>query len=123
MIHTAVALWPSRKTGRHNNVAVFDYRAMYAEIQRADNISPEMLRHEAGENTRAVGNGTHWSQDSVGVLPQLQMDLADARNEAKAEMKKHEPGSSEYAGFNTLQLAFKAQCRHGIWPHGTHRSW
>jgi DNA polymerase I len=110
------------KTGRHNNVAVFDYRAMYAEIQRADNISPEMLRHEAGENTRAVGNGTHWSQDNVGVLPKLQMDLADARNEAKAEMKKHEPGSSEYAGFNTLQLAFKrsAASVYGLMGHAGH---
>tara|TARA_R110001632_G_scaffold29027_1_gene77201 strand:+ start:5672 stop:7960 length:2289 start_codon:yes stop_codon:yes gene_type:complete len=110
------------KTGRHNNVAVFDYRAMYAEIQRADNISPEMLRHEAGENVRAVGNGTFWSQESVGVLPQLQMDLADARNDAKAEMKKHEAGTSEHAGFNTLQLAFKraAASVYGLMGHTGH---
>jgi DNA polymerase elongation subunit (family B) len=110
------------KTGRHNNVAVFDYRAMYAEIQRADNISPEMLRHEAGENIRAVGNGTFWSQESIGVLPQLQMDLADARNAAKAEMKKHEAGTSEHAGFNTLQLAFKraAASVYGLMGHTGH---
>ena len=35
------------------------------------------------------------------------MDLADARNKAKAQMKKHEAGSNEYAGFNALQLAYK----------------
>lgn len=93
--------------GRHHNVGVFDYRAMYAEIQRADNISPETIRFSDEGNVRFVKNGTYWSQDAVGVLPRLQMDLADARNQAKAEMKKHAPGSSEYAGFNTLQLAFK----------------
>jgi len=109
-------------TGRHPHVGVFDFRAMYAEIQRGNNISPEMIRQEPTEHTRTVGNGTHWDQRSMGVLPQLQIDLADARNAAKAEMKKHAPDSSEYAGFNTLQLAFKraAASVYGLMGHTGH---
>jgi len=50
------------------------------------------------------------------------MDLADARNAAKAEMKKHEAGTSEHAGFNTLQLAFKraAASVYGLMGHTGH---
>lgn len=95
------------KGGRHHNVAVLDYRAMYAEIQRGGNISPETRRNAPGKDIKQLPNGTYWYQGKVGILPQLQMDLADARNKAKAEMKKHEASSNEYAGFNALQLAYK----------------
>lgn len=95
------------KGGRHQNVAVLDYRAMYAEIQRGGNISPETRRLEAGKDIKELPNGTFWYHGKIGVLPQLQMDLADARNKAKAQMKKHEAGSNEYAGYNALQLAYK----------------
>tara|TARA_R110000851_G_scaffold220568_3_gene373358 strand:+ start:7583 stop:9811 length:2229 start_codon:yes stop_codon:yes gene_type:complete len=110
------------KVGRHPNVGVFDYRAMYAEIQRAHNISPDTLRKEAGEGTVELPNGTHWDQTEMGVLPKLQVNLAEARNKAKAQMKKHEPGSNEYAGFNALQLAYKraaASC-YGLMGHKGH---
>ena len=108
--------------GRHMNVGVFDFAAMYAEIQRADNISPETYVSRGGNNIKSLDNGTHWDQSTTGVLPQLQMDLADARNEAKAEMKKHDPSSTEYAGFNTLQLAFKrsAASVYGLMGHTGH---
>jgi DNA polymerase elongation subunit (family B) len=95
------------KGGRHANVGVFDYRAMYAEIQRNENISRETKRNGPGEDIKELANGTFWYQGETGVLPQLQMDLADARNKAKEQMKKHEPGSNGYAGFNALQLAYK----------------
>ena len=113
---------PHPKTGRFYDVACFDFRAMYAEIQRGNNISPETIRFSTGEGIRELGNGTYWYQGKRGVLPQLQMDLADARNAAKAEMKKHAPESSEYAGFNTLQLAFKraAASVYGLMGHTGH---
>ena len=74
------------------------------------------------EDFVTLENGTTWDQRTVGVLPQLQIDLAAARNDAKAEMKKHEPGSTEYAGFNTLQLAFKraAASVYGLMGHTGH---
>lgn len=110
------------KVGRFTNVGVFDFRAMYAEIQRGNNISPETIRYEVGDETRTLGNGSIWYQGKMGVLPQLQIDLAEARNSAKAEMKKHEPNSQEYAGFNTLQLAFKraAASVYGLMGHTGH---
>lgn len=110
------------KVGRFTDVGVFDFRAMYAEIQRGNNISPETIRHEIGAETRTLGNGSTWYQGKMGVLPQLQIDLAEARNNAKAEMKKHEAGSQEYAGFNTLQLAFKraAASVYGLMGHKGH---
>lgn len=110
------------KVGRFTNVGVFDFRAMYAEIQRGNNISPETIRYEVGDETRTLGNGSIWYQGKMGVLPQLQIDLAEARNDAKAQMKKHEPASQEYAGFNTLQLAFKraAASVYGLMGHTGH---
>jgi DNA polymerase elongation subunit (family B) len=110
------------KGGRHANVAVLDYRAMYAEIQRMGNISPETLRSEPGEDILELPNGTFWYQGERGVLPQLQMDLADARSDAKVEMKKHDPSSNEYAGFNALQLAYKraAASAYGLMGHTGH---
>ena len=110
------------KVGRHHNVGVFDYRAMYAEIQRGGNISPDTLRDEPGKDIKELPNGTFWYQGKIGVLPQLQMDLADARNKAKGEMKKHDPTSNEYAGYNALQLAYKraaASC-YGLMGHKGH---
>lgn len=117
------------KGGRHEWVAVFDFAAMYAEIQRAYNISPETLiidpEHDVTMNEDiaiTLENDTAWDHRTVGVLPQLQIDLAAARNDAKAEMKKHEPESTEYAGFNTLQLAFKraAASVYGLMGHTGH---
>ena len=110
------------KVGRHPHVGVFDYRAMYAEIQRGANISPDTLRDGPGKDILELGNGTYWYQGKRGVLPQLQIDLADARNYAKKQMKKHEPGSNEYAGYNALQLAYKraaASC-YGLMGHKGH---
>tara|TARA_R100000329_G_scaffold109690_3_gene90140 strand:- start:6222 stop:8519 length:2298 start_codon:yes stop_codon:yes gene_type:complete len=110
------------KVGRFLNVGVFDFRAMYAEIQRGNNISPETIRYVVSDETRTLGNGSIWYQGKMGVLPQLQIDLAEARNNAKAQMKKHQPGSQEYAGFNTLQLAFKraAASVYGLMGHVGH---
>lgn len=110
------------RTGRHEMVGVFDFRAMYAEIQRGNNISPETQMDEDGDNIKTLGNGTHWHQGKTGVLPQLQMDLADARNEAKEKMKKYDTTSPEYAGFNTLQMAFKraAASAYGLMGHKGH---
>ena len=74
---------------------------------RGGNISPETRRNAPGKDIKQLPNGTYWYHGKVGILPQLQMDLAYARNKAKAQMKKHKPGSNEYAGFNALQLAYK----------------
>jgi len=120
---------PNAVGGRHDMVAVFDFRAHYAAIQEGHNISPETLRGKDGEcwvpmtdNILALENGTFWEQSEIGVLPELQIDLADARNAAKQEMKNHDPKSSEYAGFNTLQLAFKraAASVYGLMGHTGH---
>lgn len=110
------------KTGRHESVGVFDFRAMYAEIQRGNNISPETQREGPGDDIKELDNGTFWYQGTTGVLPQLQMDLADARNEAKGKMRLHHPSSREYAGYNTLQLAFKraAASVYGLMGHTGH---
>tara|TARA_R110002110_G_scaffold35277_1_gene119291 strand:+ start:4339 stop:6651 length:2313 start_codon:yes stop_codon:yes gene_type:complete len=110
------------RTGRHEMVGVFDFRAMYAEIQRGNNISPETHVLNGGKNIKTLGNGTHWHQGVMGILPQLQMDLADARNEAKEKMKKYDTTSPEYAGFNTLQMAFKraAASVYGLMGHKGH---
>lgn len=109
-------------TGRHQSVGVFDFRAMYAEIQRGNNISPETQREGPGDDIKELDNGTFWYQGKRGVLPQLQMDLADARNHAKANMRLYDPSSKEYAGFNTLQLAFKraAASVYGLMGHTGH---
>ena len=55
--------------GRHEGVAVLDFKGLYPSIMLGDNLCWTTQRDNPSETTRTMANGTHWEQEEQGVLP------------------------------------------------------
>ena len=70
------ALVRDPKVGLHKNVAVYDFRAEYPSIIMTWNMSPETIDKNGDIE---VGNGTRFSSEEPGLLPQVLEDLQRLR--------------------------------------------
>ena len=101
--------------GLHENVAAFDFSALYPSMIIARNISFETISEEPTEFAVNIKTPKDFSPvveeemryfktDELGVLPRALLDLQNLRNEYKGLMKK-EPDN--YDMWNNNQLAVK----------------
>jgi len=90
------------KPGIHDNVGIFDIRAMYHSNVNLHNISWDTL----DANGVDCGNGVRFAQDRQGLLGRHMDRMTELRNDYKAQMKscKTEQGRVKY---DTLQFAAK----------------
>jgi DNA polymerase elongation subunit (family B) len=107
----AIVLQP--KEGIHKNVAVFDFAAMYTSIYITFNYSPEVIvKNDEREDdviiTTDIGTTRYrnWSVQQ-GILPKLEKEMLQKRNEFKKERDKWPGTSVQYRVADELQGTFK----------------
>ena len=104
--HMQAAHIPDPVVGRHEGVACVDYASLYPNIIRSDNLCPTTKRAGPGVGIKTLGNGTHWDQQTKGVLPSIVEEMLELRAEYKRKMREAKT-DEERLGFNMLQMAAK----------------
>jgi DNA polymerase I len=98
---------PDPIPGRHEGVALVDYASLYPNIILSLNLSWETKKQNAGSNNvKSPGNGTHWSQDEVGLLPSVVSEMLALRKDYKKKMYEA-TDTNEKLGYDMLQTATK----------------
>lgn len=79
------------------NVAVYDMSRYYPSIIISFNISPETKNTEGnGVKVSVNGKEIYYSQDRVGLLPQICKKFLEERNKLEEQLAKLTPGTEEY---------------------------
>lgn len=93
--------------GLHRNVLTVDFTSLYNRIMQSWNISPETLRK--GERKIYVPNKEEvwFSQDTIGVIPQIIKGLEDDRNYYKKKRNQYDKGSELWKKYDMLQETVK----------------
>ena len=89
--------------GIHDNIGIFDVKAMYHSNVNLHNISWDTLSEDGVD----CGNGTCFRQDKKGLLGRQMDRMTDLRNHYKALMKSAET-EQERVRYDTLQYAAKS---------------
>jgi DNA polymerase I len=102
----AIVLEPS--VGRHDNVAVLDFSAMYPSLMVKYNISPDTLVDRAGEDVFEVPEvGHHFRNDPPGFYKIVLSQLIESRQAAKREAAKTPRGTPEHKILKAREKATK----------------
>lgn len=91
--------------GIHPEVAVFDFNALYPNLIKSLNISPETIDAE-GE---IVIDDVRFTGKKEGLLPSLVDFLMNERYRYKKLMQKHPLGSYKHTLYDMMQTGFKAR--------------
>jgi len=89
--------------GIKDNVAVFDVRAMYTNLQISLNISVDTKSPDGDIEI----HGVKFKSQPEGIIPKLLRSLQDERNKLKAQLKEHLEDSVEYQEYNDRQNSVK----------------
>ncbi|MFB6119051.1 DNA-directed DNA polymerase [Halosegnis sp.] len=96
-------------SGVRENVTVLDLKSLYPMCMVTTNASPETkVDPEAydGETYRAP-NGTHFRKEPDGIIREMVDELLTEREQKKAARDEHEPGTDDYARYDSQQAAVK----------------
>jgi len=88
--------------GIHDNVGIFDVKAMYHSNVNLHNISWDTLCEDGVD----CGNGVRFTQERQGLLGRQMDRMTQLRNHYKAQMKSSE-SEQERVKYDTLQFAAK----------------
>jgi len=106
----AVVLQP--KPGIHENIAVLDFKALYPNIMRTYNVSPDAY---LGPSEPEPPGGVyvapevkhHFRKEPLGFYNQVLSRLISARDEIRPKLKELDPKSAEYRVLDARQKAVK----------------
>ena len=102
----AIVLEPS--VGRHDNVAVLDFSAMYPSLMVKYNISPDTLVDRAGEDVFEVPEvGHHFRKNPPGFYKIVLSKLIESRQAAKREAAKTPRRTPEHKILKAREKATK----------------
>ncbi len=108
--------------GNHDDVYVFDYKALYPSIIRTWNIGPDtFLEPNDHDKIHDLENWHHYLKSandqyyetperSVSTIKSAVEQLLDLRKKYKTEMMTYKAGSTDYKAFNAKQNAVKMLC-------------
>lgn len=95
------------KEGVRKHVGVFDFNALYPNIIKTFNISPDSLCSKDEKDTIKV-NDKYFSKSKNAILPELVNELIKQRYEYKKLKNLSEPNSQQYKMYESMETAFKA---------------
>jgi len=92
------------KSGLYRNVIMLDLTALYPNIIRSLNLSPE-TQSDDGE---IIVDDKRFKRSPVGLLPRAVKQFQDNREDQKEKMFKEKEGSAAYIEYDMKQRALKA---------------
>ncbi len=101
------------KEGIHENIALFDFAALYPSITITHNISPETLdcmcckKKRENKSNMVPGQEHYYCRRHKGFVPKVIEELVKKRMEIKEKMKKAKPNTVEYNYLCNRQYALK----------------
>lgn len=95
------------KFGIYKNVGVFDFNALYPNIIRMFNISPDSRVDEKNENTIEIF-GVNFDLTKKAILPKLVNNMITQRYKYKELKMQNKSIESEYKKYDSMETAFKA---------------
>lgn len=98
------------KEGIHDNIALFDFAALYPSITITHNVSPETLDCKdckVNERNQVPGLKHHFCGKRKGFVPMVIEELVKKRMEIKEKLKKLGERSFEYRALYNRQYALK----------------
>jgi hypothetical protein len=108
------------ETGVHDNVYVFDYKALYPNIIRTFNIGPDSFlepteyndveQADCWDHFIKTANDQYFSNDTPSVIKMTVEKLLNLRKVYKNKMGEYKEGTEEYKAFNAKQNAVKVLC-------------
>jgi DNA polymerase elongation subunit (family B) len=108
------------ETGIHDNVYVFDYKALYPSIIRTWNIGPDSLlesddydgveQHDVWYQFMKSANGQWFNEEPPSAIKIAVERLLNLRKVYKNKMGEYKEGSKEYKAYNAKQNAVKVLC-------------
>jgi len=100
------------ETGFHEDVFVVDFHAMYVNIVKVLNSSPDTIVDNPSEEEKKKlirsPNGYYFRKDIMGILPSIITMTGERREHFKALMKTVSPDSDQYKLYDRQQYVFKS---------------
>ncbi|MFA4907057.1 MAG: DNA-directed DNA polymerase [archaeon] len=94
-------------SGLHERLAVLDFRSFHMSIMASHNMSPETMNCDCCKDSGFVVGNVWFCAKKSGLITGIVKELMEKRAKLRAEMKKHEAGTSRYKALYAQQWVTK----------------